>query len=262
MATRMPEINFNRQEIANILAPLSVESSIYIAERISSTNDYLQLRLQQTNIPLIVVIAREQSAGRGSYARQWLSAKNHGLYFSFNWQITKQIQPQYLATMAIALVIVAVLNKELNTSAIKLKWPNDIYYNDKKIGGILVENYSGGSDYSNIIIGIGINIFTQNLINSSSLSAICDITAINWNIIIASIIKKSIESLATQDLSDVIMQMWPKFDMLTNKTITVTSFNKIYTGIYQGISPTAELEIEVKGKIVRLLSAKIINFSR
>ncbi|GGA61476.1 biotin--[acetyl-CoA-carboxylase] ligase [Ornithinibacillus halotolerans] len=104
-----------------------------------------------------VVIADEQTAGKGRLNREWHSAKNKGIWTSLILRpaILPYLAPQI--TLLTATVLADVFKKELNLDP-KIKWPNDIMINDRKVAGILTEMQAEQDQIQYIIIGIGINV--------------------------------------------------------------------------------------------------------
>ncbi|HHL43558.1 MAG TPA: biotin--[acetyl-CoA-carboxylase] ligase, partial [Hellea balneolensis] len=97
-----------------------------------------------------------QCAGRGRLSRQWLSIEGNlfctGVYAAF-----ADLPKTSLLSFAAALAVYDVLTKWIDDKALKIKWPNDILVNGRKISGILLETHSTG-DGNFVLIGIGINI--------------------------------------------------------------------------------------------------------
>lgn len=123
-----------------------------------STNIYLKELLNRETVEEgTFVMATDQTAGRGQAGNSWESERGQNLTFSF------LLRPQFLAlqdyfllSKAISLGIKAVLDKYIGPVAIK--WPNDLYYNDRKICGILFENEIIGSVIAQSVVGIGLNV--------------------------------------------------------------------------------------------------------
>ncbi len=129
-------------------------------ERTSSTNDYLKAELSKFK-PFVdgtVIMAVEQYAGRGQVGTQWESEKGKNLTASI-LLYPSFISPtnQFNLSIAVSLGIRDALHNILKQE-VWIKWPNDIYVNNKKIGGILIENILQGSTWKYAIIGIGINV--------------------------------------------------------------------------------------------------------
>jgi BirA family transcriptional regulator, biotin operon repressor / biotin---[acetyl-CoA-carboxylase] ligase len=139
-----------------------------------STNSYLQNLVKESKIPEgTLVIADEQTLGRGQRGNQWESSSGENLTFSFViYPEFLGLGEQFMLSKIIALAIFDLLKKF--TKDVKIKWPNDIYIGRNKIAGILVENVIKGPKILSTIVGIGLNvnqkIFSEELLFASSLS--------------------------------------------------------------------------------------------
>ncbi|WP_456465976.1 biotin--[acetyl-CoA-carboxylase] ligase [Persephonella sp.] len=104
-----------------------------------------------------VVYAETQTAGRGRKGRKWISTKGKGLYFSI--VLNKSIPPSDLLiySLVFPLAVKEVLQDKTGLP-VKIKWPNDLYINNKKISGFLIETEIEGNSTTKLIAGIGINL--------------------------------------------------------------------------------------------------------
>ena len=122
----------------------------------ASTNTYL-MRMATILPSGTVIHTNNQSAGRGQRGNSWEAEPGKNLTFS---QLIKDAAvipaEQFYISEAVSLAIVEYLNRY--TGGISIKWPNDIYYNDKKICGILIEHTLQGNAIKNTVIGVGLNI--------------------------------------------------------------------------------------------------------
>ena len=127
---------------------------------VDSTNNYLKELLSNSKpVPEgTVIMAESQYAGRGQQQNKWHSEDGKNLTFSLLLKPAFLALPQqYELTRAISLGVVTALQQATGKN-IQIKWPNDIYYGDRKLGGILIENMVQGTQIKNAIIGIGLNI--------------------------------------------------------------------------------------------------------
>ena len=130
---------------------------IHISET-NSTNNYLQSLCSKQKVEeLTVVVADFQTSGRGQRGNSWESDSGKNLLFSI------VIFPEFLEArrqFLISQIISLAIKEELDTytTDISIKWPNDIYWKEKKICGMLIENDLMGRNISQSIAGIGINI--------------------------------------------------------------------------------------------------------
>lgn len=126
----------------------------------ASTNQYLsQLcnQLQESVAELTTVTAEFQTAGKGQRGNTWEAEEGKNLLFSFVlYPSFLEARRQFILSQIVSLAIKEELSRW--SDEITIKWPNDIYWKDKKICGILIENDLSGSRIGRCISGIGINV--------------------------------------------------------------------------------------------------------
>lgn len=145
---------------SNTFLGLFVGQNIITLKYVDSTNNYLRDLLSKSKPPPegTVILAVEQSAGRGQLGCVWHSQPGKNLTFSVLLNpIYLPIERQFQLNKAISLALNDVLAKYFGDSA-KIKWPNDSYIGSHKIGGMLIENSIQGSVLKHAIIGIGLNV--------------------------------------------------------------------------------------------------------
>ena len=124
--------------------------SIEILPEIDSSNTELMRRAKQGRHDPILLVAEHQTAGKGRLGRTWLGEPGHALTFS----IGLPYQPRNWSGLSLA---VGLSLAESLGSDIQLKWPNDLWRQQRKLGGILIEAASqGGQSYA--VIGVGLNV--------------------------------------------------------------------------------------------------------
>ncbi len=162
----------------NIFSGLFVGQNLLTLKEVDSTNSFLKSLLTNSK-PLpegTVIMAEHQYAGRGQQQNKWHSQPGKNLTFSILLKPTfLSAVNQFDLTRAISLGVFDTLRTLLGDN-LKVKWPNDIYYNDSKLGGMLIENVVQGSSINNSIIGIGLNVnqydFPDSLLNATSVKQI------------------------------------------------------------------------------------------
>ncbi len=137
-----------------------IGNKVIILPSCHSTNQFLKEKMKNDCVSGEVVCAKIQSSGRGQRGNVWESEPNQNLTFSFYLEpFLLDIKHQFSLNYFVSLAIYDFLEEFLpNKSLLQLKWPNDIYYNNKKIGGVLIENQVKDSFVANTIVGIGLNI--------------------------------------------------------------------------------------------------------
>lgn len=140
--------------------PLKKSDNLWIElDTVDSTNNYA-MRLVHEGLAQhgLVVRTKQQTAGKGQRGRNWTTEQDKNLLFSIIVQPTFLLASQgfqLLATTAVA--IREQLEKRIGEET-KIKWPNDLYWRDRKTGGILIENVFRGTQWQWAVIGIGINV--------------------------------------------------------------------------------------------------------
>ncbi len=147
-------------------------------KNIESTNQYLQ-RLLDEGVDIMdnIVVADFQTSGKGQGKNVWQSEEGKNLLFSIALDMSfLKAENQFLLTQIVSVAMIDVLKNYLPENSLFIKWPNDIYYNDKKIAGILIKNEIKGMMLGTSIIGIGLNVnqtdFDENLPNPISMKII------------------------------------------------------------------------------------------
>lgn len=149
-------------------------------EEVTSTNDYLHGYHPLQERRMTLVTTENQTAGRGSGSNHWESEKGKNLLFSI------LVHPRHVEAhrMFVLSEVLALAVREALTSRLppltprhfSIKWPNDIYYDNHKVCGMLIENDLRGTCVDNCIMGVGINInqtqFGSNVPNPTSLALI------------------------------------------------------------------------------------------
>ncbi|MEA4978366.1 MAG: biotin--[acetyl-CoA-carboxylase] ligase [Petrimonas sp.] len=140
---------------------LSNDRQIIRLEETESTNSYLRDLLKSQHLEEgSVVVADFQTAGRGQVGNSWYSDKGDNLLFSLLIYPTGiPANEQFIISRMVSLAIKNTLDQFADD--IRIKWPNDIYWKEKKIAGILIENSLQGKIIENSIIGIGLNLNQQ-----------------------------------------------------------------------------------------------------
>jgi BirA family biotin operon repressor/biotin-[acetyl-CoA-carboxylase] ligase len=151
----------NQNELKKSLSKLPLGDIRYF-ESIGSTNDEA-LAWAATDTPdLSLIVADEQTAGRGRLNRKWITPKETALAFSLILRPTAQEKP--LITRAVGLAALAVANSlRARGLPAQIKWPNDVLIAGRKVCGILIESVWSGEDVDAVVIGIGVNVLKDSV---------------------------------------------------------------------------------------------------
>lgn len=218
---------------------------IYFHEHADSTNRMAKEMVTEGVPAGTVVVAASQTAGRGQYGRAFNSPTG-GLYFSLIAEPLLPPERISLVTLATGLACRDVLHDRLNVDA-RIKWPNDLYLDGKKVAGILCEHL-GGSPYSSacgkVIIGVGLNVnskieqFDPQL--QPLVTTLLEYTGQTQDL--AQLLDDLLRAIALciKRLSleqDRVLQEWQRYDLLKDRPVTYTNQNMEIEGIGLGLNP-------------------------
>lgn len=154
----------------NIFSGLFVGQNLVTIKQVDSTNSFLKNLLSNSKpVPEgTVIMAEEQYAGRGQQQNTWHSEPGKNLTFSLLLKphflsVGDQFDLNRAASLGVYDALKPILGDQL-----KIKWPNDIYYSDRKLGGMLIENTIQGGQLKDSVIGIGLNINQENFPSGAS----------------------------------------------------------------------------------------------
>ncbi|HVT62300.1 MAG TPA: biotin--[acetyl-CoA-carboxylase] ligase [Legionellaceae bacterium] len=240
----------NEDCIRQQLKELKVQPSVglHILSTIDSTNRYLK-DISWT-YPLELCCAEEQTQGRGRFQRAWSSPNKGNLYCSLGLSIPQSISNVSALSLIVGIAIKQSLEQMDIKADIRLKWPNDLLWQGKKLCGVLIESISFQKELR-IIIGIGLNVNidpkekkAMNLPNNSWCS-LYEMTGqiFDRNRLLALLLRQINNDINqfTQHGLQPFLDRWQKWDYLQGKKIIVTQSNECIQGMAQGINAFGQL---------------------
>ncbi|WP_456398582.1 biotin--[acetyl-CoA-carboxylase] ligase [Mesoaciditoga sp.] len=199
---------------------------IYSYDEVSSTNDVAKKMINILKNGDIVW-ALSQTAGRGKGERKWYSPKG-GLWFSVVYKPQKLCEDPNIYTKMASVAVVKIL-KRMKIKNVGVKWPNDIYHNRDKLGGILTEIFTKSHE-NVVIIGIGLNVNNMPPENVENATSLFKITGVNLSLSqLLKMISAEMQRLynfITLRKRNVITNLW-RNNMIVKKghTIKVSDFS-------------------------------------
>ncbi len=233
-------------------------SQLFVLKAVNSTNLYAK-QLAKDNCPhFTVIVADSQTEGRGRMGRDFFSPGGTGIYMSIILDCQKIKLPSGLLTVATGVAICNVFKKLLNIDA-SIKWVNDIYFNNKKVCGILAESLTVPNINPSgfVIIGIGINVSTPSRIFPGKL---CEIAGsifpehISRNEIIAMVIDE-LRMMCTKDNVEELIDEYKSRSFILNKKISFTQNGKTFAGIAADINKDGNLIVRLESGKTAILSS-------
>jgi BirA family biotin operon repressor/biotin-[acetyl-CoA-carboxylase] ligase len=135
-------------------------SRLVVLQSTDSTNDEVRRLAAAGARAGTAVVADRQTAGRGRRGRSWHSAPGLGLYVSVLLRPRQEVRQLTRWTLAAA-VAACEACRELVGRPVQIEWPNDLIWEQKKLGGLLIETRSQGSAGAEVVVGLGVNVAHQ-----------------------------------------------------------------------------------------------------
>lgn len=257
--TDSPKIS--KEEIGNYLNTKYLGRALLIADVLESTNLTAEAIADQSPEGL-VVIAEQQTGGRGRNGRSWASPAERNLYCSII--LKPDCAPEYVPQLAIVTAIsIAEVLEQLSIDNIQIKWPNDIWLNMRKLCGILCSMSCIENCTEHAVVGIGININTTmqdlpaELSDKATSLRMHTGMCFNRSKVLAMVLNalehdyeqwEKLHSLAP------FQERWRKYDLLCNRTISAEHGRDIISGKVLGIENDGRLKLKTDNGII-LISA-------
>lgn len=261
----------NKQLISNHLTLASREliHDIQIFDSVTSTNDVLHGQLKSNPQTITAIFAEMQTAGRGRQGRPWVSPANTNIYFSLSWYFQKSISALSGISLVVGIAIVRALKIFGISESVKIKWPNDILFENKKLGGILIESIAVDACNTSLMIGVGLNINLSKE-NSDEITqpwtSLLKITGKlqDRNSLSALLLNQLIEILPEFEKNGLahFMLEWNSYDALLGKHCEIKTGSEYKSGIAAGINSSGELRLKTNENTTETINSGEIILSR
>ncbi|GAJ78993.1 LOW QUALITY PROTEIN: biotin operon repressor [Vibrio sp. JCM 18905] len=238
------------QLLDEALLTASAESLVELVPVINSTNQYLLDRVAESEKGR-VCIAEYQAQGRGRRGRQWISPFGSNLYLSMYWRLDAGMAAAMGLSLVIGIAAVEAL-EEMGIQGVKLKWPNDLYYQDKKLAGILVEMSGQAGGAAHLVIGMGgLNIGMpdeQPEIDQpwTTLNQVNESLVIDRNVLATTLIKHWNSALIEYELKGLtsFVERWNRLDNFLNRQVKLLIGPREVHGVVRGIDHQGGILLE------------------
>lgn len=246
--------------IEKIKSKLGQEYSVHYQREMGSTNSWALDKCEKTDE---VFLCDKQTKGRGRLGRIWESQAFKDGLMTLVDQSPQKTEKAYQVTLVAGLSLLESLMKSYPDLNLKLKWPNDLICNDKKLAGLLCEIKD---KKKLLIIGLGININSKK--NDFSTELQDKLTSLFEELkqevsredLLISFIKNYKKNRAIYDTSGLknLINLWNQYDYLQGKKVQIQSNGNPITGIAGGINHEGLLRIDCQGEEKLILSGEIL----
>ncbi len=231
-----------------------------IFEEIDSTSQYL---LERSQKHACVVLAEYQNCGRGRRGSCWLSPLGAGLNLSIGWHFDKPAVSLNWLALASGVAVARALGS-MGFDGIELKWPNDIFFRGKKLGGLLVETRGEIAGQSDVVLGVGLNIavpvgFKEQIDQPYTALAEVKATLPERNRIVTSVISELVVLLQhhIECGTEAILDEWRRYDCMRGRRVTLKSQDCEISGLVLGIDGDGALMMSTNRGVQRYVAGEI-----
>jgi BirA family biotin operon repressor/biotin-[acetyl-CoA-carboxylase] ligase len=237
-----------------------------VAWSLESTNTVL---LSRGDLPIgksDVCLAEYQSAGRGRRGRSWLAPPGASICLSLSWHFPEV--PRDLGALSLVTGVCALRAlKEHALEDIRLKWPNDLLLEGRKLGGILIELRAESAGPTYVVIGIGINVaLGANLLrqiaaagtNATDLKS-AGLVATSRNAIVASLVDSIVRGLMEFEKQGLraFIEEWRRADALRGQMVNVHAGEQVSRGLARGVDISGALLVETTQGLRKFVSGEV-----
>lgn len=257
--------NLNKETIEGSLLGNAKNLPVFVYDEIDSTNTEATRLIREHGLKHGLLTADFQTAGRGRSGRSFFSPSHTGIYMSYVFTPPKGLEyASFATTKACVCVLDALLSYGFCP---EIKWVNDIYIGGKKVVGILTEAITSGRNEGSVVVGIGINISTEDFPDeikdlAGSLSNSSEVSKLpSRNSIIAHITNLLAEEL--NDLEDFsYIKKYRQHSMLTGKNITFIENEVQKEAFVLDVDDKAGLVVRLNDGTIRTLRNGEVNTLR
>lgn len=253
-----------------ILAELKAERSanlhgLELLFEVDSTNTRLLAAKPPPAGNADVCLSELQHAGRGRRGRRWIAPFGSGIAFSLGWTCSEVIRTLPALSLGVGVAVSRALVRA-GASGVALKWPNDIWFSDRKIGGVLIELRAEAGGVAHVVIGIGLNVTlaaaARREIEASgvSVAAVADacVQAPSRNFIAGAILDELLSMLAEYERCGfaAFRDAWTVLDALQGREVQILLGDKATLGVARGVDADGALLLETGDQMQRFYSGE------
>ena len=235
---------------------------------VDSTNRYVADNPSVAAGHAQVCIAELQNAGRGRRGRSWIAPFGAGICLSIGWQFLESPPTFSALSLAVGVAAVSALHR-FGAQEVGLKWPNDLTWRNRKLGGILIEMRGESAGPSHVVIGIGLNMQMRPAVRlalaEQQAALITDVHEMlrdrtpSRNALAGALVEEVMTMLQTftEQGFAPFLDKWTRLDTLANAPVKVISGSGTILGTARGVEVDGALLVDVNGQLRRFVSGEV-----
>jgi len=228
---------------------------IEILQSIASTNDYLLAQIPYGLKSFSVCVSEAQTSGKGRQGKTWISPYGRNIYLSLYWKSGCQLRGLSGLSLVVGVAILNALKAlQVLPQELGMKWPNDIYFQNQKIGGILIETQTEHlTEQTHIVLGIGLNIVSRSISQEEAWGSLNKILSdpISRNQICGQLLHElplTINKFEKEGFS-AFRDDWEKYNVLNQRQVTVSQRGISEKGLCVGVNDRGELLVDINNNL-------------
>jgi BirA family transcriptional regulator, biotin operon repressor / biotin---[acetyl-CoA-carboxylase] ligase len=239
--------------------------SLELLFEVDSTNTRLLAAVPPPASSADVCIAELQHAGRGRLGRRWIAPFGGGIAMSLGWTCSDVIRTLPALSLGVGVAVSRALARA-GATGISLKWPNDIWFRDRKIGGVLIELRAEAGGPAHIVIGVGINVSLpaaarlQIEASGVSVAAAADASQepVSRNLLAGAILDELLSMLLQYERFGfaAFRDAWSALDALNGRPAQVAIGDTTILGIARGVDLEGALLLDTGERMQRFVSGE------
>jgi BirA family biotin operon repressor/biotin-[acetyl-CoA-carboxylase] ligase len=213
-----------------------------------------------------VVLSELQHAGRGRRGRPWIAPFGGSIALSMSWSFLDASRASPALSLCVGVAIARALERA-GASGVGLKWPNDIWFDDRKAGGILIEVRAEASGPAHVVIGVGLNVrlspgmraqIEASGVRAAAVADACTAPP-SRNFIAGAIIDALLSMLAVfeRDGFSGFREAWTALDALRDRPVQVLTGEAVICGTARGADAHGALRLERDGRLQEFVSGEV-----
>jgi BirA family biotin operon repressor/biotin-[acetyl-CoA-carboxylase] ligase len=212
-----------------------------------------------------VCMAELQHAGRGRLGRRWFAPFGGGIAMSLGWTCSDVVRTLPALSLGVGVAVARALARA-GALGISLKWPNDIWFNDRKLGGVLIELRAEAGGPAHVVIGVGINVSLpaetrrEIEVSGTAVAALADAckVAASRNLAAGAILDELLSMLLQYERFGfaAFRDAWSALDGLNGRPVQVLVGETAVFGIARGVDADGALLLETKDRMQRFVSGE------
>nr|WP_255771981.1 bifunctional biotin--[acetyl-CoA-carboxylase] ligase/biotin operon repressor BirA [Microbulbifer guangxiensis] len=236
--------------------------TLQVLDQVDSTNARVLAQMDAGEGHGLVMLAEQQTAGRGRRGRQWVSPFAGGITLSIGWEFQGGVQILEGLSLAVGVALARALER-FGVPDVRLKWPNDVWCRGRKLAGVLLELSGDLTDRCGVVVGVGLNVGLAEGAGRDIDQPWIDLESVRpgvaRNHLAAAMLEELLTLLSTYPNAGfaAYRDAWKGLDQFAGRQVTVHSGPRQWVGASRGVDESGALLLEIDGELQRFHGGEV-----